>query len=158
MTRKTFVLCLAAVLAIVLTAAPVEAKPNFSGTWKLLADKSDFGPMPPPDKYEQKVEHSDPDMKVTTTQVGQQGEFTSDVSYNTEGKETTNQLRGNAMKSVARWDGDTLVVDSKLDFQGNEITISDKWSLAEEGKSIIIQRKLNTPQGELEMKVVLAKQ
>lgn len=158
MTRKNLLFVLAAVTAAALTATPAAAKPNFSGTWKLVADKSDFGPMPAPDKMEYVIDHKDPDFKAKVTQAGQQGEVTMDVNYNTEGKETTNTMRGNPVKSTTKWDGDKIVINSKIDFQGNEITLSDAWSLAEDGKSVTIVRKVNSPMGELEMKIVLAKQ
>jgi hypothetical protein len=159
MSRRHSLLAIAVCLiGAALSATPASAKPNFSGSWKLVADKSDFGPMPVPEKYEQVVDHQDPDVSVKTKQVGQQGEIETDVKYNTEGKETTNTLRGNPLKSVAKWEGDALQVDSKLNFQGNEITLTDKWVLSEDGKVFTIDRKLVTPQGELEMKLVLEKQ
>lgn len=158
MTRRLSQILTAGILALAVAALPAAAKPNFTGTWKLVADKSDFGPMPAPEKLEQKIEHNDPEVKVTATQSTQNGEVTAELSYNTEGKETTNQLRGQPMKSTAKWDGEALAVDSKLDFQGNEITLSDKWTLSEDGKTLTMNRKINSPQGELEMKIVLAKQ
>ena len=36
-------------------ACAAQAKPNFTGDWKLNADKSDFGPLPPPEKMNVKV-------------------------------------------------------------------------------------------------------
>jgi hypothetical protein len=157
MVRKHFVMILTA-LVVASMAMPAAAKPDFSGTWKLVADKSDFGPMPPPEKYEQVVAHKDPELKLSVAQVGQQGELKSDMSYNTEGKETTNEIRGNAVKSTAKWDGDALVIESKLDLQGNELKLSDKWVLSEDGKTLTMNRKINAPQGEFEMKMVLAKE
>jgi hypothetical protein len=158
MNRRTLLGITTFLFAFSTLTLPASAKPNFSGKWKLVADKSDFGPMPPPDKLEQTNEHTDPDLKVTSTQAGQQGEMTAELKYSTDGKPTTNTLRGNEVKSVAKWDGDALSIESKLDFQGNEVTLSDKWSLSEDGKSLTINRKINSPQGEFEVKIVLAKQ
>ncbi|MBI4908289.1 MAG: hypothetical protein HY820_31980 [Acidobacteria bacterium] len=158
MTRKNLLLALAAVTAVALTATPAAAKPDFSGSWKLVADKSDFGPMPVPDKMEYAIEHKDPEVKAKVTQANQQGEATVEQTYSTDGKETTNTLRGNPVKSTTKWDGDKMVINSKIDFQGNEITLSDAWVLAEDGKTVTITRKINSPMGELEQKIVLAKQ
>jgi len=140
-----------------LAVTPAMAKTDFSGTWKIVLDKSDFGPMPPPEKVEQVVEHKDSDLKVNVTQVGQQGELKMELNYSTE-KETTNTFRNTPMKSTAKWDGDKLVVVSKLEFQGNEVVIEDTWSLGDEGKTLTLDRKLNTPQGDIEMKHVFSKQ
>ncbi|MCS7026044.1 MAG: hypothetical protein NZV14_14670 [Bryobacteraceae bacterium] len=158
MTRRLASVAMAGVLAFVVAALPASAKPNFTGVWKLVADKSDFGPLPVPEKLEQKIEHNDPEVKVVATQSTQSGEMTAELNYNTEGKETTNQFRGQPMKCVAKWDGDALTVDSKIDFQGNEITLNDRWTLSEDGQTLILNRKINSPQGEMEMKIVLAKQ
>lgn len=154
MVRRYMILAAAACL---LAVTPAMAKSDFSGTWKIVLDKSDFGPMPPPEKVEQIVEHKENDLKVNVTQVGQQGELKMELNYSTE-KETTNTFRNTPMKSTAKWDGDKLVVVSKLEFQGNEVVIQDTWSLADEGKTLTLDRKLNTPQGDLEMKHVFAKQ
>jgi hypothetical protein len=158
MNRRRFLALTAAVSAVALLSTPAFAKPSFAGNWKLVADKSDYGPMPVPDKFEQAIEEKEADIKVSITSVGQQGEFKGEFTYNTEGKETTNELRGNPMKSKAKYDGEALVIETKLDFQGNEIQMNDKWTLEDEGKTMVIHRKLNTPQGELEQKIVLSKQ
>lgn len=158
MNRKTFTTFLMSGLLVALAASPAQAKPDFTGDWKLVADKSDFGPMPAPEKLEQKVKHTDPELKVTTTQVSQQGEMTAELTYSTDGKETVNKFRDNPMKTTAKWDGDTLTMSSKIDFQGNEITLNDTWVLTEEGKTLTVSRKIATPQGEFETKIVMAKQ
>ena len=155
MLRKQILLAAAA--ACLLAVTPAMAKTDFSGTWKIVLDKSDFGPMPAPEKVEQVVEHKDSDLKVNITQTGQNGEVKLELNYSTE-KETTNTFRNAPMKSTAKWDGDKLVVVSKIEFQGNEIVIQDTWSLADEGKTLNMDRKLNTPQGDIEMKQVFTKQ
>jgi hypothetical protein len=157
MFRKHFVTTLA-LLVVAALAIPASAKTDFSGSWKLVADKSDFGPMPPPEKYEQTVDHKDPELKISLVQAGQQGEMKAEMAYNTEGKETTNEIRGNAVKSTAKWEGDALLIESKMDIQGNELKLADKWSLSEDGKTLTMNRKINAPQGEFEMKMVLSKQ
>lgn len=154
MRRRDLILAAAMCL---LAITPAMAKTDFTGTWKIVLDKSDFGPMPPPEKVEQTVEQKENDFKVNMTQVGQQGEVKIELNYSTD-KETTNTFRNAPMKSTAKWEGEKLVVVSKLEFQGNEIVIQDTWSLSDEGKTLVMDRKLNTPQGDLEMKHVFAKQ
>lgn len=156
MVRRLF---LAGAGAILLSVSGLGAgRPDFSGVWKLNGDKSDFGPMPKPDKYEAKIDHKDPEMKVTTTQAGEQGERTTDAVFSTDGKETTNKMGPTEMKSKAKWDGSVLVIDSKLDFQGNEISINEKWNLSEDGKTVTIDRMINAPQGDLALKFIMEKQ
>ncbi len=147
-----------AVLMMLLSSTVVLAKPNFSGEWKMNSGKSDYGMMPVPSSNIMKITHSDPDLRVVTTQVGEQGEFTSDSKYTTDGKECVNKFREMDRRSTLKWDGDTLTVESKMDFQGNAVTISEKWSLSEDGKTLTIQRHFSAPQGEGDVKTVLEKQ
>ena len=60
--------------------------------------------------------------------------------------------------SVVIWDGDALANDTKLSFNGNEITIKSKWTLSEDGKTLTNAAHLVSPQGELDMTQVFQKQ
>lgn len=130
------------------------AKPNFSGKWKLNVAKSDFGPIPPPEKQESTVEHTDPVLKTTSNQVGAEGEVTTVVTLSTDGKESKNDIRGNPMVSTAAWEGKSLVVNSKLDFQGMEIKIKQWIEMSEDGKTMTQKQLLSTPQGDFEIKML----
>lgn len=145
-------------LAGLLAAGQAHAKANFSGEWKLNVSKSDFGPLPAPASRTDKIRHDDPALKVTTTQSGPNGEVTFELNYSTDGKESTNEIRGNSLKSTSKWDGDTLRIDTKANFNGNDLMLSDKWSLSGDGKVLTINRHLASPMGELDQKMVLEKQ
>lgn len=134
------------------------AKPNFSGTWKLNVEKSEYGPMPAPTSMVDKIAHEDPSLKINRTQVGQQGELNYDLNFTTDGKESSNTIRGNAMKSTVNWEGETLVFDTKFSIQDNEITFKDKWNVSPDGKTITINRHAASPQGEIDQKLVMEKQ
>jgi hypothetical protein len=55
----------------------------------------------------------DPDLKDSFTQNGPRGEVIADMKYSTDGKETTNSVRGNQIRSTAKWDGDELAIAGK---------------------------------------------
>jgi hypothetical protein len=139
-------------------AGALQAKPNFTGEWKVNIDKSDYGPMPPPQSVSLKIDHKDPEMKVATTQNGDQGEMKFDATYSTDGKETTNLMGPMQVKSTAVWEGDELVMTSKIDVNGMDIGIKGKWTLSEDGKTLTQSSHLTSPQGEFDMKQVLEKQ
>ena len=145
-------------LGCLLFTATVFAGPNFSGDWKLNASKSDFGPMPAPETLTMKIEHKDPALKVEAVQVGQQGEVKSESNYTTDGKDSKNKMRNNEMVSKVKWEAEALTFDTKLDFQGNEVTFKDNWTVSADGKTLTIKRKINAPQGEFETLQVLEKQ
>ena len=158
MKRADFVLYSLLAFACCFAAPQATAAPNFSGSWKMNAAKSDYGPLPVPDKYEQTIEHKDPALKIAVVQVGQNGEVKTDLTYSSDGKETTNTMRGNPVKTKGKWDGDILTFQTTLDFQGAEITLADKWTLSTDGKTLTVDRHINSPQGELDQKMVFEKQ
>src|ERR1700735_3038359 len=82
------------VIAAATGMALAADKPDFSGSWKMDADKSVFGPMPPPTSMTRKVVHSDPALSVEQSQSGPQGDQNTTMKYSTDGKETTNSMMG----------------------------------------------------------------
>ena len=141
-----------------LAALSAYAKPNFTGDWKLNAAKSEFGQFPAPSSMTQKAAHDDPALKVATKMATDNGEFEFESTYSTDGKETSNAFGPNAMKSVAKWEGETLAIQTKGQFGDSEVTIQDKWELSADGKSITIRRHFTSSQGEMDQKIVLEKQ
>lgn len=145
-------------IAAAASIAIAADKPDFSGTWKMDADKSTFGPLPPPTSITSKIDHKDPDLSVVTSQSGPQGDQTSTFKYSTDGKETTNSMMGNDMKSKAVWEGKTLVVNSSLDAGGAQIKLISKYSLSDDGKTLTQALSISSPGGDFDMNIVLAKQ
>ena len=155
--RRGFFLAAAFTLTLGLSGA-AQAKPNFSGDWKLNVDKSEFGPMPPPTSMTMKIDHDDPNMKVATAVSGPQGDMSVDAKYTTDGKESINSMGPMEAKSTMNWDGDDLAVTTKLDAGGTEIAIKGKWTLSTDGKTLTQATHLTSPQGEVDLKYVFEKQ
>src|SRR5260370_37948646 len=89
------------------SAAVAQDKPNFSGNWALDTAKSDFGELPVPDSQTNVIEHKDPSIKLTQTIRGANvsgGEATSERHYTTDGKESSNKLGQQEVKSTCNWD------------------------------------------------------
>src|SRR5271163_4984323 len=93
------------VIAAAAGMAMAADKPDFSGDWKMDADKSVFPPpLPAPSKMTRKIDHKDPAVSYTEARTGDQGDLNITMKYSTDGKETTNNLMGNDIKSKAAWD------------------------------------------------------
>ncbi len=153
---RTFLKCALAVA--ILSSTALADKPNFSGEWSLNIDKSNLGPMPPPTSMTRKVDHADPALSFTEAVVGSpQGDQTVTIKVTTDGKESTNQMMGNPAKTTASWQGNTLVINMSMDFQGTEIKLTDKWELAEDGKTLTDNRHVVIPQGEFDITYILNK-
>jgi len=156
MTSKRLFVILA---SLAVTALPALAKPNFSGDWKLNASKSAFGQMPAPSSMTNKITHADPKLSSASKTTSDMGEFEISADYSTDGKETTNRgFQGNPTTSVAKWDGDTLLIETKGKFGDNDFTMQDKWSLSEDGKVFTIVRVFKSAMGQGEQKLVFDKQ
>src|ERR1039457_1221402 len=84
-----------------------------------------------------RITHEDPDLKDSFTQSGQMGEVTAEMKYST---------------------GDELAIAGKAQFNGADVTLNDRWSLAADGKTLTIQRHVTSPMGETDRKIVLEKQ
>lgn len=154
MQRRWFLL-FAAALGLGVSA---NAKPNFTGDWKLNADKSDFGPMPPPSSMTVKVDHADPNLKVATTQSGAQGDVSYEAKYTTDGKESTNSMGPMEAKSTVNWEGDALLFNTKLEAGEMKFDAKGKWMLSEDGKTLTQTIHITSAQGEFDIKQVLEKQ
>jgi hypothetical protein len=134
-------------------------KPDFSGDWKLDVDKSVFPPpMPAPTAMTRKIAHKDPAVSVDEARSSPQGDTNVSMKYSTDGKETTNSLMGNDVKSKAVWEGKTLVITSAANFGGADVKLTDKWTLGEDGKTLTDVMGISAPQGDFEMTFVLVKQ
>ncbi|MGH9673574.1 MAG: hypothetical protein ACRD44_10365 [Bryobacteraceae bacterium] len=151
MYRRAFVISLFAAL-------PLLAKPNLSGEWKMNAVKSDYGPLPAPQSFVRKISHEDPKLNLKTTQVGAQGEITTDVTWTTDGKESVNTIAGAEVRGTAQWEGDDLVLNYKRNIQGMEFKMKEVWAVSDAGKTITINLTASSEAGEFVIKIVLEKQ
>jgi len=142
-------------LLLALNAAG-QSKPDFSGTWKADIGKSNFGPMPAPQSATLKVEHKDPHFKMVSTTVGDAGERTFELTFTTDGKECTNFVGNTEVKSVLKWEGETLLMEHKA--SGGEVVVKDKWTLSEGGTVLTLVRHWSGSQGELTQTLVHQKQ
>ena len=132
------------VFALIVTCglANGPTKPNLNGVWKMDPARSGFGTGPVSGSRLDRINLDGPNLKDTITQKLQRGaESTYDMIYTIDGKECTNHVRGNLVKSTARWEGDELVIDSKV-FTLRQAAIQDRWSVSADGKTITLRRHM----------------
>src|SRR5438874_3241599 len=165
--RRVFLLIL--MLALGLPAATwAQSKPDFSGTWTFDAEKSD----PPPQRQRGggggggggggrgpagpiTIKQSATELSITSE--GRQGPQT--LTYKLDGSVSTNPGRGGMeVKSTAKWDGSTLVIETAQDMGGTPVTIVAKRRLDNGGKSMIVETTTTGgPNGPTTRKVVYDK-
>jgi len=151
------ILVMAGLVAFAASLA-AQSKPNFSVTWKLNVAKSDFGVLPPSNGRTDIIDHQDPNLKDTVSDDAAQGQQNYTLSITTDGKEAINKPSGLEMKHVATWSASSLVVNTKLQFQGSDVTIKTIWALSDDGKTLTENAHLESQMGETDQKLVFEKQ
>jgi hypothetical protein len=96
--------------------------------------------------------------ELSITTEGRQGPNT--VTYKLDGTESSNEMmgRGGSMtvKSKAKWDGSTLVIETTQDMGGSPVTITAKRRL--DGKDMVVETtNPGGPNGPMTRKVVYTK-
>jgi hypothetical protein len=131
------------------------AKPDFSGRWRMVKDKSDFGGFAIPDAVVRVVDHHDPTLNVHTIQTTGDKTSSADVSYFTDGSETTNVINGHQANSKAYWDGPVLVIRTSMkDSKNEDVNIEDRWELSDDQQTLTTTSHIETPKGQVDMKLV----
>jgi hypothetical protein len=162
--RRVLLLVLALALAMPI-AARAQAKPDFSGTWTMNAEKSD----PPPQRGGGgggggggrgpggPITIKQTATELSITSEGRQGPQT--LTYKLDGSVSTNPGRGGMeVKSTAKWDGSTLVIETAQDMGGTPVTIVAKRRLDNGGKNMIVETTTTGgPNGPTTRKVVYDK-
>jgi hypothetical protein len=142
-------------LAVLTLTAADTPKPNFSGEWKINADKSDFGHLPTPLAYRRNIDHKDPVIRMVAQQSTQMGEQTVVSTIRTDGVQTTNPSRTGDSRTTGRWQGRDLELITTKQVEGGEAVTHEIWSLSADGKTLTSTTHLKTPRGEFDVKMVL---
>jgi hypothetical protein len=167
MKKTIFSIAILTLLALNLNAAALMAKAELNGTWKLDTAKSTG--LPPGMEQTMTVVLSGETLKIETVVKGApQGDITVADSYILDGKENdfkpANVPNGKG-KRTAKWNADKsgIEVTEKAQVETPEggtaiIEAMRKWSLAADGKTLTIEMKVKSPQGEQESKRTFVKQ
>lgn len=148
---------LGGILAILIAAGgQAPAKPNFTGDWKMNPAKSDFGMLPPPASIRRTITHTEPNLTIVEDQRSDMGDASTTRKYVTDGTPMTFTAQGAEVSGSAKWDENTLVVNSKVDAIG--LSFNDKMTLSPDGKMLVSNIHINSPQGEVDIMIAFDKQ
>ena len=158
------VMLLALMAAVILPfAARAQAKADFSGTWTLDTAKSDPAPQGRGGGGGGggggAVTIKQTGTELSIMSEGRQGPQT--LTYKLDGSESTNQMMGRGgaqtVKSTAKWDGSSLVIETTREFNGTSITTKEVRRLDNGGKDMHVETTTQTPNGEQKRKTVYTK-
>jgi hypothetical protein len=128
--------------------------PDLTGTWKLDASKSDFGPFPGPNSMTDRIEQQAAELVINRDRAGEPVV----IHIPLDGSERSNDIQGNNMKTTAHWDGGTLVIDYNGQQRGRPAKSEERWTAAPDGKSMKVVRQLSGAQGATEQTLWMIKQ
>lgn len=130
-------------------------RPNFSGRWRMVKEKSDFGSFKMPDIVVRVIEHRDPTLNVHTIQTTGGKTSISDVSYTTDGSESTNVINGRPAVSKTFWDGPALMIRTTMkNSKGDDEVIEDRWEISDDRQTLTTTSHVRTANTEVELKLV----
>ena len=144
------------IVAVVLAASAAHAQakqPSLSGEWTLNPGKSDFGAMPAPTSgLSATTVQSPASFKLTTVVTGGP---TVTQEFPLSAKDTTwTAPDGQPATSSSSWAGDTLVINTKLQRQGMDISLVGRWSTSADGKTMTMMQQSTTPMGPMNVTLV----
>ncbi len=124
----------ARVLCVLLSAGVLTAqtRPDFSGVWQLDKAKSRVDLS----TAWMRIQQSASDLTVTLRAMQGAQEENQTMRYGLGREESSNSMHGAPMKSHAAWDGNTLVITSVAMFGTKPLRMTDRWSMADDGKSL----------------------
>ena len=165
--KRTILLGSVAALVLAFSLVAVAAKANFSGTW--LLDKSHSEGLQPDTKDQTlTVVQSDDKISIDTTIVRDSGEVKQSDTYILSGKEV--EFKPQAImgiegkgKRTAQWaaDGNSFDVKEEDVYDAPQgpmaVTITRKWTISADGKGLVIDLNIDSPQGAMKVKRAFTK-
>jgi hypothetical protein len=117
-----------------------DARPNFSGVWKLNPEKSVMrGAMPK--QMLVNIEHRDPTLIQQVLSTDANGTEQRQVFICRIGTEMKNAIGGVEFQSSARWSGGELVIESRMNARGRDFYFKDHWSLSAGGRALTMEHR-----------------
>ncbi len=131
-------------------------KTDFSGSWTLNKAKSNFGSLPEqmiPDAATRMIASSATEMKVKGTEKSSRGERAMEMAFKLDGSPSVNSQRGTDVTTNATWDGEAVVMKSKIDVGGTALDMEERYSLSADRQMLFNDTKVaGTPIGDIVIK------
>lgn len=147
----TFFAAVALLTVVSLSPALAQDKAKWTGTWKMVPEKSTFANGGGPDSIVIKLELKEGAVTETMT-LGGDRSFTA--TYTTDGKASTQEVMGRTAQTTAKWSGEALLID----FKHNDGGFGRKITLSPDGKTMTIAVHHSGDNGEADETVVLERQ
>jgi len=132
----------------------IDPARDFSGKWVLDARGSNTQALPA--QPEQTLTVAQQDVAIACTATSSNG-ATAQWSYLLDGTETRFRRGDEARSSVARWEGSTLLIETRVGEPQN-YTIKDRWQLSRDRSVLTITRQVDRKRGQVEGMLVYSRE
>lgn len=139
---STIVFTALAVCLLTAFSSAQTKQTNLTGTWKMNASKSKFE-REGPTAITVKFDHKDNSLSETLTLTTDGGERSLDLKYTTDGKETSQEIMGQAGQTVVKWENDGWLIEWKADGR----SFVRKLTLSADGKTMTMVVTQSSPDG-----------
>ena len=154
-----------AMVGLAQTGAIHQAKPDFTGTWKLNVAKSDFGEAPQPVSETDVLTQTGDMLKVSIASESERGKRNYVYSVKLDGTDTPFPSdafpAGSPFKilsSKAEWQGASLVITQTTTFQDAKGTLKATYTLSADGKVLTKATHISMEMGDFDTKSVFDKE
>ncbi len=139
--------------------------PNLNGVWILNVGQSDFGQVPPPQKQYESILQAGEELAISITL--ERDEMKQNYTLRFRAGSDPSPLAAGSfpedapfriLKVKGEWRGQTLVVTEAVSFQGSEGTVTARYTLSANGRTLTKNTHVAMSAGEFDTRTVYDKQ
>ncbi|HZU24461.1 MAG TPA: hypothetical protein VFA04_03010 [Bryobacteraceae bacterium] len=131
----------------------LAADPNFTGEWKLNPARSGRNNLPEPAAASLTIEHHGNTIKCSTGSDHAAAPAAA-FSFTTDRKESRYRIGESSRSTIVKWEGDVLIINTIVNGRGPSYTVMDRWKLSRDGRTLKIERTVESVNGEAEGNLV----
>lgn len=149
-----------ALVALLFVCAVSAADPDFTGIWSLNESESDQRRLPDRPWKQMRVELKDTEIRCLPVEPAAEPKAADKLlmSFATDGRQTVHAAGGGSGKSIAKWEGAALLINTIVTTPSRNYTQMDRWKLSRDGKVLTVRRQIVTLHGETESFLIYEKQ
>jgi|SRR5579884_599935 len=124
------------------------ADPDFTGKWRLNSARSDRSSLSEPAAAVLNIAHKANQIRVTSGEASAAPAMS--WSFTTDRKESRYRIGESSRSTVVKWEGDSLLINTLVNGRTRSYTVMDRWKLSRDGRTLKVERQIESPGGETE--------
>jgi hypothetical protein len=147
--------------AILVAPLSFAGDPDFSGIWALDESRSELRRTAVQPWKRMQVEHNNLEVRCLPVEQAVADPKKANrtvLQFATNGKETAHPIGEATGKSIAKWEGSALMINTIVNGPQRSYTQMDRWKMSRDVNVLTIRRQIVTMQGEVESTLVYDRQ